>query len=144
MRIKLFSGYSPSSHHHQMPGLTMWVNMLLITCITKNPKITESAYNPFLFGLLHQLLSLFIDLFDCIIRSNYIQSLCNLNNILVTSTCATKLGLVIGKKKLPRSYSYLLFHQLLSLFFSLTLSNIYLTIFEYCSICKCVMLSDWH
>lgn len=103
--------------------------------------MTESAQNSILFQLPSQLLLLLIDLSDHIIRSDYLQSSCSLNNLLVARICTIELGLVMEKGELPKTCLYLLFYPPPSLSFSLTSSNICPTMFEYFLMSKSTAMS---
>lgn len=61
-------------------------------------------------------------------------SLCSLSNFSTIPSCTTEQGLVMKQGELLKTSLHLLFHQPLSLLLSLTLSEIYLAVFEYLTI----------
>ena len=63
--------------------------------------------------------------------ANYLYFICNLDNILTPPACTTKPGLVMKKRKPPRTSLHLLSHQPPSLPLSLTFLEIRSVIFKY-------------
>ena len=137
--------------------------------------MTESVYNPFLFQLLTKLLSLSDALSDCNVKFatyqlhykekiisnatwtfvcavNCLYFLCSWSNLSAVfflahngGACTIEPGLVIKKRKPPRTFLYLFsyFPLLPSLLFNLTLFKMGPAISEYLAISKCATMSEW-
>lgn len=104
-------------------------------------EIIKFTYNSFFFQPLQKLLFLPSILSDHVIKfaiyhPHYKDKL--VSNLARIFACATWLGLIVEKKELLKTSLYLFSHplQLLSPFFNLIFSKIYLAIFKYMIIFK--------
>lgn len=147
--VPSFFDHSFSSHYYLLTYLTILINLFHIICITKkNPGLQSPHTTPFFFGYrssYHYPVFFLIALANFLFTTRITKKKLDISNLIWNFACNAESGLVIKKKKSPKTFLYLFLDafQLSSLMISLTLSKMRPSIFEHLAMLKCTSMFAW-